>query len=186
MARWSRNGKEVHVAAFSSCRKSLPPDLPADTLETEWKLAMDRLGIDTSRRYLMDHEVRSFPAERQAILDQLIRLNDSIGPDLVLIPSRHDRHQDHEVIHREAQRAFSYCSLMGYELPWNQSNFSTDHFSVIDESDIHKKWNALQAYRSQAHRPYMQEPFIRALATVRGIQCRKPLAEAFEVYRLIG
>lgn len=185
IARFIAAGKQVYYAAFSLCAKSLPAGLPADTLSNECKTATGILGIPASHLILLDFEVREFPAQRQAILEEMVRLNKQIKPDLVFIPSASDIHQDHQVIHQEAKRAFKHCSIAGYELPWNNQQFHTSVFIKLDASHLAKKVEALKAYHSQAKRNYMQEEFIRSLAVVRGVQCDHPLAEAFELYKLI-
>ena len=40
-------------------------------------------------------------------------------------------------------------------------------------------------YRSQAHRPYATEEFVRGLARTRGTQIGVKYAEAFQVFRWI-
>ena len=115
----------------------------------------------------------------------MVSLNKSIQPDLVLIPSASDSHQDHQVIHGEALRAFKKSSILGYELPWNQNRFTSTLFSTLSKEHIEKKIKAIKVYQSQSQRNYMQEDFIRSLAKVRGVQCNSEYAEAFEVYKII-
>lgn len=186
IAKFCTEKKEVHYAAFSTCQKSLPEGLAPDTLERECKAAIRELGADAGKIMFYDFDVRSFEDKRQEILEELVSLNKYIQPDLVFIPSASDIHQDHQVIHREALRAFKNCSLLGYELPWNHNNFTTTFFITLSAEELNKKVNALKRYRSQSHRRYMQEEFTRALATVRGVQCGSKFAEAFEVYRMIS
>lgn len=186
IAKFCTAKKEVHYAAFSLCRKSLPPGTAPDTLENECKAAMKELGVDPGRLMFYDFEVRSFADKRQEILEEMISLKKYIQPDLVLLPSASDMHQDHQVIHAEALRAFKYCSLLGYELPWNHNSFNSVYFNRLLQEQVDKKVKALAKYESQAKRNYMQEDFVRSLAKVRGVQCNSDFAEAFEVYRLLS
>lgn len=186
IARLCAEGKEVCYAAFCLCAKSLPVHLPADTLAQECKQATAALGIRPENLLLFDYEVRELPKMRQAILEELVKLNKQISPDLVFLPSADDLHQDHQVIHQEGLRAFKHSSLAGYELPWNNFRFQTSFFQRLTEDDLTKKMTALKAYASQAGRNYMQGDFIRSLAKVRGVQCNAQLAEAFELYRMIS
>lgn len=186
LAKFCDEKKEVYYAAFSDCRLSLPTGLPADTLEKECKEAIRHIGIDLSKLFILGFGVREFSQKRQEILDELVRLNKNIQPDLVLIPSASDIHQDHQVIHQEALRAFKNNSILGYELPWNQTRITTNLFIKLSASQLDKKVKALSTYQSQLHRNYMQEDFIRSLAKVRGVQCNHEYAEAFEVYKLIS
>ena len=186
LAKFCVEKREVHYAAFSLCKKSLPAGAAEDTLEKECKAAVRQLGMDAGKVMLYDFEVREFSQKRQEILEALISLNKYIQPEMIFIPSVTDLHQDHQVIHAEALRAFKNSSILGYELPWNQNHFNSALFIKLSSENIDTKVKALKAYRSQSHRNYMQEDFIRSLAKVRGVQCNSEYAEAFEVYKLIS
>ncbi|HMK24726.1 MAG TPA: PIG-L deacetylase family protein [Chitinophagaceae bacterium] len=186
IAKFCANGKEVFYVAFCLCARSLPSDLPPNTLELECKKATSVLGIPSSNLILFDYEVRELPASRQKILEELIQLNKKIDPDLVLLPAASDIHQDHQVIHQEGMRAFKNTTLAGYELPWNNNSFHNSFFIRLAKTEVEKKVSALKEYKSQANRNYMQEDFIRSLAKVRGVQCNHEYAEAFELYKLIS
>jgi N-acetylglucosamine malate deacetylase 1 len=186
IARFCSNKKEVHYAAFSDCKRSLPAGSPPDTLEKECKKAIHTLGMHPSKLLLYDFEVREFTQKRQEILQEMISLNKYIQPELVFIPGATDIHQDHQVIHNEALRAFKHSSIFGYELPWNQSRFNATLFNKLTAEEIDKKVKAILCYQSQSQRNYMQEDFIRALVKVRGVQCGAEYAEAFEVYKIIA
>lgn len=186
IARFCDEGKEVYYAAFCLCSKSLPEHLPANTLELECKKATAVLGIPASNLILFNYEVRELPAARQKVLEELLQLNKTLAPDMVLLPAASDIHQDHQVIHQEGMRAFKNTALAGYELPWNNYSFHTNFFMRLSQNDLDKKTESLKAYQSQQHRNYMQEDFIRSLAKVRGVQCNSEYAEAFEVYKWIA
>ena len=186
IAKFRAEGKEVFYAAFCLCSRSLPSDLPANTLELECKKATSILGIPSTNLILFNYEVRELPASRQKILEELLQLNKHVNPDMVLLPAASDIHQDHQVIHQEGMRAFKNTTLAGYELPWNNYSFHNSFFIRLTETQIEKKVNSLKEYRSQAKRNYMQEDFIRSLAKVRGVQCNSEYAEAFEIYKIIS
>ena len=120
------------------------------------------------------------------MLEELIKLRQSIVPDLVLIPSGSDLHQDHQVVHNEGLRAFKQVSIWGYELPWNHISFDTQAFIPLEQHHIDTKWKMMQAYDSQfeKQRAYFNKEFIVGLARVRGVQVSEDFAEAFEVKRL--
>ena len=185
IAKFSAEGKEIYYAGFSDSKKSLAPGLPADTLRLECKKATGILGIKESNLFFFDFDVRTFPLYRQEILEEMVRLNKNIQPDLIFTPAASDIHQDHAIIYAESQRAFKNCSLFGYELPWNNSFFNTQCFIKLSDVNIETKLAALHAYSSQAHRKYFDKNFIKSLAKVRGVQCGNIFAEAFEVYRLV-
>jgi LmbE family N-acetylglucosaminyl deacetylase len=185
IAKFSSQAKEVFYAAFCLCSRSLPSSLPADTLAKECKEATAILGVESSRLILFDYEVRELPAARQQVLEELLKLNKDINPDVIFLPAASDIHQDHQVIHQEGIRAFKNKTLAGYELPWNNFSMNTNFFIRLAKTELDKKIDSLKAYRSQSHRNYMSEEFIRSLAKVRGVQAGSEYAEAFELYRQI-
>ncbi len=179
------NGCDVHYAAFSACQQSVLPDFPSDILITEVKSATSKLGIKKENLYLFDYEVRTFNYRRQEILDDILKLKNKIKPDVVFMPSMNDIHQDHFTIANEGIRAFKWSTILCYELPWNNFNFNTACFFYLDESNLLSKIEALKEYKSQNHRPYANENFIRGLAVTRGVQSGTDIAETFELIRLI-
>jgi LmbE family N-acetylglucosaminyl deacetylase len=183
IAKLCAEGRELYYVAFCLCSKALPDSFPAKTLEFECKNATSILGIKSSNLILFNYEVRELPQSRQKILDELLQLSKNINPEMVLLPAATDIHQDHQVIHQEGLRAFKNTTFAGYELPWNNYSIHTNFFIRLEKEYLDKKIESLKAYRSQSHRNYMNENFIRSLATVRGVQANSLYAEAFEVYR---
>lgn len=186
IAKFIAEGAEVHYIAFSACEQSVLPKFPSDILITEVKEATAVLGIKRENLHLLKYDVRTFNYKRQEILDDMIRFRKDIEPDLVFIPSLQDVHQDHATIAHEAVRAFKFTNILSYEMPWNNFNFSTTNFFVLDDMHLATKIEALKKYKSQEHRPYASEEFIKSLATTRGVQIGKKYAEVFEVIRLIN
>ena len=111
IAKLIEEKKQVFYVAFSSAEKSVPKDLPKDILKKEVKKAMRILGLSERNLILFNYEVRNFPKYRQEILEDMIKLNEKIKPDLVLLPSTHDIHQDHQVVSQEGFRAFKSMKI---------------------------------------------------------------------------
>lgn len=179
------NGNEVFCAAFSACQQSVRKEFPPDILITEIRAASKILGINSKNLILFNYSVRTFNYHRQDLLDDILKLKAQIQPDIVFIPALTDVHQDHYTIAQEGFRAFKFSSLLSYELPWNNLSFNTACFMKLEERHILKKIEAVQQYKSQAHRPYANEEFIRSLARTRGVQINSHYAECFEVIRWI-
>ena len=179
------SGAEVYYAAFSTAEESVPSHLPKDILKTEVKSATKKLGIKENHLRIYNYRVRNLNYKRQDILEDLIQLRTEIKPDLVLMPSLNDIHQDHLTISQEGLRAFKTCTILGYELIWNNLTFNTTSFVKLDKKNIEHKYLALQEYKSQKGRDYMSREFIYSLAKARGVQIGKKYAESFEVVRLI-
>lgn len=178
-------GKIVYYVAFSACEQSVLPQFPKDILITEVKSATQQLGIKPEYLRLYHFDVRTFNYHRQEILDVLIKLREELKPDTILIPSLNDIHQDHKTIAEEALRAFKFSNIFSYELPWNNLNFNTCAFEVVSEKDVLRKIAALAEYKSQAHRPYANEEFLRSQLRMRGVQVARHYAEVFEAVRIV-
>ncbi len=186
LARFHAEGKEIYVAAFSTARASLPEGADPDTLKNEFLASMDILGIPRERLFVYDYKVRMLSYHRQEVLEEMVKLKQNIQPDLVLLPSGSDLHQDHQVVYNEGLRAFKQTSIWGYELPWNHVSFDTEAFVTLSQEHIDMKWKMMTTYESQfqKQRAYFTKEFIEGLARVRGVQINESYAEAFEVVRL--
>lgn len=176
---------QVKYVALSRCEASVPEGLPQDILEKECRSCVTRLGIKPDMVEIWNFEVRYFPQKRQEILEKLCQLSRSYQPDLVLLPSSMDTHQDHSTIFHEGFRAFKSSTILGYELPQNLITFENSAFVSLTNELMQKKIHALSAYKSQNFRPFTHPEFINSLAKVRGVQCNAEYAEAFEVIKLI-
>ena len=186
MSRLAEQGTEVHLAAFSWCEESVPKGFARDVLKGEARAAAAVLGVAPERFRLYDYRVRHFPANRQELLEELVVLRGTIQPDLVLLPSSSDFHQDHKVVSDEGVRAFKHATILGYELPMNTISFRHACFVPLEEHHMDRKIAHAACYVSQQHRTYLQPDFIRSLACVRGVQAGRPAAEAFEVIRMLA
>lgn len=185
IARFIAEGREVFQAAFSLAVKSLPRGFPSDALINEWKKASAVIGVPQQNLISYDFPVREFPDRRQEILEELVELRRELRPDLVLLPSLEDIHQDHYTVAVEGIRAFKQVSILGYELPWNNLNLKNSSFISLEENHVKRKAEAMACYHSQAHRPYCREDFIFSLARSRGAQIGVAWAELFSAVRLV-
>jgi len=185
IARYVDAGAQVWVQIFSLCEESLPKEFSTADIRQEAIRSWATLGVPSDHILVADYKVRRFPGERQAILEDLVARKQELDPDLVFMPSSQDIHQDHQVISQEGFRSFKQTNLLGYELVWNTIAFPAQLLFEVQSEYLQAKIDALKNYKSQEFRGYMDEQFIEALARVRGIQAGKPLAEAFEVFRLV-
>lgn len=183
--RFLNEGQNVFYVAFSTAEDSIPEGFPSDVLKKEVAEATSVLGVKKENLIVFDYKVRKLNYVRQEILENLVKLKKDIRPDLVLMPSLHDIHQDHSTVAQEGLRAFKDISILGYELLWNNLSFDTTCFVKLNKADVEAKCKALICYKSQSQRDYMSEEFIMAHAKTRGVQSRADFAEAFEVIRWI-
>jgi LmbE family N-acetylglucosaminyl deacetylase len=186
MARLVEAGCDVRYVAFSIATRSLPPGFAPDTLAQEVKEAIAELGIPESHLTVHDFDVRTFPERRQDILELLVALWDEWQPEIVFQPSHHDVHQDHQTVAQEGLRAFKRTTIFGYEIPWNNFDFSYGAYVALEERHIERKVAAVRRYASQQHRRYANEEYIWNLARVHGTNVNRDYAEVFQVYRLVA
>ena len=185
IARFVSEGKNVFYVAFSIAEKSVPPEYPHDILSFEVKEAMKVLGIKEENLILLTYVVREFPANRQSILDDILAIKQDFKPGMVMLPSTHDTHQDHQVIAQEGFRAFKDVTMMGYEQPRNNLSFPTNVFVTLTERDIQLKIKAIKCYESQVGRIASSVEHYENLAKIRGMQVGVEYAEVFEAIRWV-
>lgn len=167
-------GDRVTYIAFSFCENT--------QLIKECLAAGKELGFHDME--ILNFHRRIFPQQRQAILDKLIELREKISPDVVFCPSSADIHQDHNVLHQEAVRAFRDHTIFGYDMAWNNVSVTLNSHYEVTEAQVDKKIKALKNYSSQSLRSYFNEDFLKGLARVRGVQFRCQYAEAFEAIKI--
>ena len=139
VARLVEEGRDVHVAMFSLCDKSLPEGFFTDDLRREFTVAMGELGVCEGSLHVFDYAVREFPSLRQEILEDMVRLRGIVYPSLVLMPSLNDVHQDHATVAQEGLRAFKRSTVLCYEDPWNNFSFQNQMFVTLTDEQLEKK-----------------------------------------------
>src|SRR5207244_10444685 len=169
MARLVEAGAEVRYVAFAIATKSLPAGFPPDTLAGEVREATRELGIPETQLAVHDFDVRTFPQHRQDILELLVGLWEEWRPDAVFMPSASDVHQDHQTIAAEGLRAFKRTTLLGYEIPWNNYDFSYPSYFALEQRHVERKVAALEKYASQQHRRYANAEYVWNVARTHGI-----------------
>ena len=185
MARLVERGVDVRQIAFSIASRSLPPGFPPDTLVHESRAASDALGLGPEALTVHDFEVRTFPQMRQEILELLIEVQRDFRPEVVLLPTLDDIHQDHHTIAAEGLRAFKRTTILGYEIPWNNFDFSYQAYIALERRHVERKVAALEKYASQQHRRYANAEYVWNVARTHGINVNREYAEVFQVYRAI-
>lgn len=167
---------DVRLVTFSMCED-------VGDFTHELACAKKRLGIASSRvEFLPNKRLPEFSAHMRDVLDE----ERTERPDLVLTPARSDVHQDHAAVTAEAIRVFKWSTMLGYEHPQNTVGSSlVNAYIALDDWDVIVKVDHAKAYKSQSHKPYMQDAYIRGMVAVRGMQIGQAYAEAFEVIRLV-
>ena len=133
---------------------------------------------------ILDFNTRYFPRDRQDILQILHDHSRKENYNLVFTPTTTDIHQDHGVVTTEAKRIFRKCTLLGYELPWNNLDVSLNCFIPLEKRHIKKKISALGCYNTQKKHPYFDKKFLESVVKMRGVQLSTPFAEGFETIKV--
>jgi LmbE family N-acetylglucosaminyl deacetylase len=122
-----------------------------------------------------------------------------INPEIVLIPSINDIHDDHKIIFKAAKislrtnyknklkKILSYEVLSETEWNENEKSFNPNFFVNLSKSEINSKINAFLKYKSQVKKfphPRSKEAILN-LSKVRGSQVFTNFAEAFKVEKII-
>ena len=155
-------------------------------LNNEHVKATEEIGLKDESRLAWDFKLRQLSNRRQEVLEWLIKLNYEFKPDLVVGPSLHDFHQDHQVVANEMIRAFkSSCSIICYDLPWNHVSFDVQLLTKLDGQHVEAKIKMLEKFKSEfvVRAKYFSPQLMRGMALLRGTQAGTAYAEAFEVMR---
>jgi N-acetylglucosamine malate deacetylase 1 len=123
----------------------------------------------------------------------------NINPEIILIPSANDIHDDHKIIFKAAKIAMrpntkrNLKKILSYEVlsetEWNEDgkSFNPNYFIELKKSDIDNKVNAFLKYKSQVKKfphPRSKEGIIN-LSRVRGAQVFLEYVEAFKVEKIL-
>jgi LmbE family N-acetylglucosaminyl deacetylase len=123
----------------------------------------------------------------------------SINPEIILIPSANDIHDDHKIIFKAAKvsmrpnKKSNLKKILSYEVlsetEWNENGkiFNPNYFVVLNKVDIKNKVKAFLKYKSQVKKfphPRSKDAIIN-LSRVRGSQVFAEFAEAYRIEKII-
>ena len=129
------------------------------------------------------------------VLDKYIL---KINPEIILIPSPNDIHEDHKIIFKAAKVSLrpnkknNIKKILTYEVlsetEWNEEekSFNPNYFVSLKKSDITNKVNAFLKYKSQVKKfphPRSKETIVN-LSKSRGSQAFMEYAEAFKIEKI--
>lgn len=155
-------------------------------LPSEHDASMAILGVKPENAILHDFTTRRFQAARQEILEVMISLKMQYHPEVVLVHTAQDIHQDHQTITQEALRAFRGTTLLGFDVLRSSYGFFPDFLIEVSEKGVDTKIRALKAYKTYADKYYFDENIIYATAIRHGALAERPFAEGFDILRIVG
>ncbi|MGE5250698.1 MAG: PIG-L deacetylase family protein [Bacteroidota bacterium] len=160
------------------------PDLAS--VRGEHYRAMAVLGIPEPQIILGPFTTRVFPDARQEILEYFLKLRRDFKPDLIFVHSRHDIHQDHNVMSEEALRAYRGITVLGFDVVRSSYGFFPHFLVEVNEEDVEKKIEALAQYETYRDRYYFDSQLTRSIMVRHGALAERPFAEGFDILRIVG
>ncbi len=148
--------------------------------------SMETLGVPRDHVVLGPFETRRFPQARQEILEYFIQLNHSYHPEIVLVHTKADIHQDHGTITEEALRAFRGTTVLGFDVIRSSYGFFPSFLVEVSEEDVNKKVAALSHYKTYSDKYYFNEAITRATLVRNGALAERQYAEGFDILRIVG
>lgn len=106
-----------------------------------------------------------------------------VDPDVVLVHSESDTHQDHRAVHRATLVASRQVARLAcYQSPSATVAYQPNRFVELSEADLEAKLSAIGAHNSQAaSRWYLEEELLRSTARYWGRFSRTRYAEPLEL-----
>lgn len=155
-------------------------------LPEEHYRSMAVLGVPEKNVVLGQFETRRFPECRQEILEYMIQLNKSFGPEIVFVHTKADIHQDHGAITEEALRAYRGTTVLGYDVLRSSYGFFPNFLVEVTERDVECKVAALAEYKTYASKYYFDPAITRSTMIRHGALAERPFAEGFDILRIVG
>ncbi|MFF8807663.1 PIG-L deacetylase family protein [Streptomyces omiyaensis] len=150
----ARRRKEAHLAAEVLGARLLMEDLP------DGSMADDRVTVEAVERAVAE-----------------------AAPDVVVVHSESDTHQDHRAVHRATLVACrKVARLACYQSPSATVSYRPNRFIELSEVDVEAKLAAIAAHHSQAaSRWYLDEDLLRSTARYWGRFSQTRYAEPLEL-----
>ena len=201
ISKYSKKNYHISVLILTNANKGAPEIYSPDDINrirNEAKIANDFVG---TKKLFFENlpalNLNNYPIYKITnIINKFIL---DINPEIVLIPSANDIHDDHKIIFKAAKVSMrpnkknNLKKILSYEVlsetEWNENgkSFNPNYFVSLDKSDIDRKVKAFLKYRSQVKEfphPRSKEAIVN-LSKVRGSQAFMKYAEAFKVEKII-
>ena len=201
ISRYSEEGHDIHVLILTNASVSAPElysKKKINLIREESKKANNLIGTKSlDFENLPALNLHNYPQYK--ISNIITSYVEKIKPEIVLIPSTQDIHQDHKIIFNAAKvslrhnKKSSVKKILSYEVlsetEWNENeqSFNPNYFVKLKKKDVDKKIRAFMKYKSQVKKfpnPRSKEA-IFYLSRLRGSQVFMEYAEAFKVEKIL-
>ena len=173
---------DVLCATLSDNQKN--PELK-NVVDEHYK-SMAVLGVKRKNIIVGQFATRVFPDARQEILEYLLKLRKDFNPDLIFVHSKHDLHQDHNVMTEEALRAYRGITVLGFDVVRSSYGFFPHFLVEVTEEDVNRKIEALAQYKTYREKYYFNSELTRSIMVRHGALAECPFAEGFDILRIVG
>ena len=201
ISKYSRKNYQISVLILTNANKGAPEIFSAKEIKqirNEAKQANNLIG--TKKLYfenLPALNLSNYPNYK--ITNIINKYINKVDPEIILIPSSNDIHDDHKIIFNAAKVAMrsnkkrKLKKILSYEVlsetEWNENEkaFSPNYFVSLKKSDINNKIKAFLKYKSQVKKfphPRSKEGIIN-LSKVRGSNVFENFAEAYRVEKIL-
>jgi LmbE family N-acetylglucosaminyl deacetylase len=171
------SGVRLHVqwCVLSACE--------ARAAEAETSATRFLAGAAAAKIELAQFRDGFFPYQGGEIKAWIEALKSRIEPDIVFTHRRDDAHQDHRELSRLTWNTFRDHTILEYEIPkWDGDFGQPNVYSALERTILNQKIEMLLAgFGTQRSKDWFNDEVFRALARLRGMECRAPdgYAEAF-------
>ena len=200
-SKYSKHNYKINVLILTNANKGAPEVYSSKIIEkirNEAKQANKLIGTDKLFfENLPALNLTNYPIYK--ISNLINKYIIKIKPEIILIPSSNDIHDDHKIIFKAAKvsarfnkktnirKILSYEVLSETEWNENEKSFNPNYFVILNHLDIKNKVKAFLKYKSQVKKfphPRSKEAIIN-LSKVRGSNVFVNYAEAFKVEKIL-
>ena len=201
ISKYSKQNYHINVLILTNANKGVPEIYSPKEIKTIRKEANMANKLIGTKKIFFENlpavNLNNYPIYKiTTVIDKYLN---KINPEIVLIPSSNDIHEDHKIVFKAAKvsmrpnRKSNLKKILSYEVlsetEWNEEgkSFNPNYFVHLNKSDINNKVKAFLKYKSQVKKfphPRSKEGIIN-LSRVRGSQVFKEYAEAFRVEKIL-
>jgi len=201
ISKYSKKNYHIYVLILTNANKGAPEIYsPQDIKKIRNESSIANNFIGTKKLFfenLPALNLSNYPIYK--ITNIINKYINNVNPEIALIPSANDIHDDHKIIFRAAKvsmrtnkksnlkKILSYEVLSETEWNENEKSFNPNYFVNLEKTDINNKVKAFLKYKSQVKKfphPRSKEGIIN-LSKVRGSQVFMKYAEAFKVEKIL-
>ena len=201
ISKFSKLNFDINVLIMTNANKGAPEIFTSKEIKLLRKEAKIANNVIGSKRLFFENlpaiNLNNYPVYKiSMIINKYIK---DINPEIILIPSPNDIHDDHKIIFKAAKvsmrpnKKSNLKKILSYEVlsetEWNEDgkSFKPNYFVCLTKSDINNKVKAFLKYKSQVKKfphPRSKEGIIN-LSRLRGSQVFSEYAEAYKVEKIL-